>query len=186
MTNLQTGSLNSFKGISKRRILSKVNLLSDHELKELDILVATEEVKRASEDLLYFLEHMVWTLDEHDEVHPVKKIPMDKEYLRELADHFVKEKLLLVEKSRQMMVTWLMVACHLWDAQFHEGRRIFIQSKKEADANHLIDRAKFIYENYPEPYKSVIHARFPARRPMAYLKLAFPKHNSILQGTPQG
>lgn len=160
--------------------------MSNEELEELSRLTAVEEVKRASTDLFYYLENMVWTLDEHDEKQPIKPLPMHKRYLQELAYHFLHEQLLLVEKSRQMMVTWVMVACHLWDAQFHEGRRIFFQSKKEMDANHLVDRAKFIYENYPEPYKSVIHSEFPIRRPTAYLKLEFGKQNSIIQGTPQG
>lgn len=148
--------------------------------------LVVEQIKRAKDDLLYFLDHFVYTLDEHDSVHPVKPMPMEKEYLRELASLFLSEKLLLVEKSRQMMATWLFVACCLWDAQFHEGRRIFLQSKKEVDADGLIQRAKHIYNNYPEPYKGLIHAQYPAREPMAYLKLEFAKNQSILQGTPQG
>jgi phage FluMu gp28-like protein len=85
-----------------------------------------------------------------------------------------------------MMVTWIMVACHLWDAQFHEGRRIFFQSKKEKDANYLVDRAKFIYNHYPEPYKTVIHNLYPVKEPMPYLKLEFGKTMSVIEGTPQG
>jgi phage FluMu gp28-like protein len=163
-----------------------VKRLSKEELEEVSRLTAVAEVERAKNDLFYYLENMVWTMDEHDEDHPTKKLPMEKRYLQELAYHFLNEKLLLVEKSRQMMVTWLMVACHLWDAQFHEGRRIFFQSKKEADANHLVDRAKFIYNNYPPVYREIIHTNYAARTPMAYLKLEFGKLNSIIQGTPQG
>lgn len=137
--------------------------------------------RRCENDLLYFL-GFVYTHDEHDKESPTKKFPLDKQYLRELAKLFETEQLLLVEKSRQMMVTWLMVACHLWDAMFHKGRRIFIQSKKEVDANHLIDRAKFIYRHLPETMRQL----YPANKPMAYLKLEFGKNNSILQGTPQG
>jgi len=93
---------------------------------------------------------------------------------------------LLVEKSRQMLVTWVMIACHLWDAQFHQGRRIFFQSKKENDANALVDRAKHIYDSYPPHIKPIIEALYPANKPMAYLKLEFGKNKSIIQGTPQG
>lgn len=148
--------------------------------------MAVEEVKRAQRDLHYFLKKMVRTQDEHDIDSPTKPLPMEKPHLQDMAQLFLDEPLMLIEKSRQMMITWIMVACHLWDAQFHEGRRIFVQSKKEKDANHLIDRAKFIYKNYPEPYKTVIHHMFPAKTPMAYLKLEFPKNNSVLEGTPQG
>lgn len=143
-------------------------------------------VERARHDLMYYLEKFVFTQDEHDVVHPIKPLPIHKQYLRELAMYFLTEKLLLVEKSRQMMVTWIMVACHLWDAQFHEGRRIFFQSKKEVDANHLVDRAKVIYDSYPAPYNYIIYSKYGMREPRAYLKMEFPAMKSIIQGVPQG
>ena len=132
-------------------------------------------------DLMSFLKELVYTLDEHDRVHPIKRLPMEKEYLQDMANLFLTEKLLILEKSRQMLVTWLMVACHLWDVMFHEGRRIFFQSKKEQAANNLVDRAKFIYEHLPDWLKQM----YPANPP-AYCKLEFGKHNSIIQGIPQG
>jgi phage FluMu gp28-like protein len=160
--------------------------IDPEEKKNLIMNLAVAGVDRAKDDLLYYLDNMVYTQDEHDINQPIKRLPMHKQYMRELATHFLHNPLLLVEKSRQMMVTWIMVACHLWDAQFHSGRRIFFQSKKEADANHLIDRAKVIYANYPEPFKSVIYEKYPAKEPMAYLKLEFYKNQSIIQGTAQG
>lgn len=146
--------------------------------------VTVEEIKRARDDLFFYLDTMVYTQDEHDSENPIKPLPMEKEYLRDVVTLFLNEPLLLIEKSRQMLITWVMVACHLWDAQFHEGRRIFFQSKKEKDANALVDRAKLIYNHYPEPYKTVIHQLYPANQ--SYLKLEFPKHTSIIEGTPQG
>ncbi len=143
-------------------------------------------MEKAKSDLHYYLENLVYTLDEHDKETPVKKFPGHMPYIYDLAELFLTEPLLLVEKSRQMRVTWTMVACHLWDAQFHQGRRIFFQSKKEADANEIVNRAKFIYEHYPEPVKRLIHTHYPANTPMAYLKLEFGKQKSIIQGTPQG
>lgn len=186
MNNLRNDYFDSLRGLNKNQVLDRVRKANEDEKNDLSLQAAVEEVKIASDDLFYYLDHMVYTLDEHDATNPIKKLPMHKKYMRELAQLFLDEQLLLVEKSRQMMVTWLMIACHLWDAQFHEGRRIFIQSKKEVDANHLIDRAKIIYNNYPEYYRRVIHNLFPAREPMAYLKLEFPKQNSVLQGTAQG
>ena len=131
---------------------------------------------------MFFLETMVLTLDEHDPESPIKPLPMHKQYLRDLAELFLSEQLLIVEKSRQMMVTWIMIACHLWEAMFHKGKRIFFQSKKEFDANNLVDRAKFIYRHLP----AVTQKLFPANMPMAYLRLEFGKHDSVIQGTPQG
>lgn len=132
---------------------------------------------------MYWLTEHVYTLDEHEKDQPVKKLPMEKEYLRDLANLFLTERLLLIEKSRQMLVSWIMVACHLWDAQFHQGRRIAFQSKKEADANNLLDRAKFIYRHEPDYMKQ---REYKANEPMAYLKLEFGKQNGIIMGIAQG
>jgi hypothetical protein len=186
MSNLQSVLLDTSVGLDKPQALRKLAKISPEDKKELDYTLGMHEVQLAAGDLIYYLERMVYTLDEHDSKAPVKPLPMHKQYLQELAHHFLTERLLLVEKSRQMMVTWLMVACHLWDAQFHQGRRIFFQSKKEVDANHLVDRAKIIYDNYPEPYKEIIHTLYPAREPRSYLKLEFPGQQSIVQGTAQG
>lgn len=186
MINLPSDWLLSYKDLTSDQIYKKVSKLSPLEKQEFDQALAAAEVGLAAEDLFYYLENMVYTMDEHDEKHPIKKLPMGKRYMQELVVHFLNEKLLLVEKSRQMMVTWLMVACHLWDAQFHQGRRIFFQSKKEKDANHLVDRAKIIYDNYPPAYKQIIHAQYPIKEPRSYLKMEFYKNQSIIEGTPQG
>ena len=77
-----------------------------------------------------------------------------------------------------MMITWLIVALYLHDAQFNQGRYIFFQSKKEKDANALIERAKFIYNHQPyflkQPVKSI------------YCEIHFPEINSKIVGIPQG
>jgi hypothetical protein len=174
------------EGISKQEALQRLQGLTSQQKNELSVTLGEREVEVAANNLFYYLENMVYTQDEHDANAPFKPLPMHKRYLQELAQHFLDERLLLIEKSRQMMVTWLMVACHLWDAQFHNGRRIFFQSKKELDADNLVHRAKIIYDNYPEPYKSIIYNKYPANKPMSYLKLDFGKQQSIIQGTAQG
>lgn len=142
--------------------------------------IAEDETKKCQESLWYFMENYVQTLDEHDSNSPIKSLPK-KEYLKELSNLFLIERLLLIEKSRQMLVTWMGMAYCLWLAMFHQGKRIFVQSKKEQDANNLIDRIKFIYEHLPDWFKEKYKAN-----PFSYLKLEFGKWNSIIQGIPQG
>ena len=144
--------------------------------------IIQDEEKRCREDLLYFLTKYVKSLDEHDTIDPIKPLPMDKQYLQDIAWLFINEKLLLIEKSRQMLVTWIITACCLWDAQFHEGRRIAIQSKKEQDANAILDRVKFIYRHEPD----ILKQAHRANEPMAYTRLEFGKQNSIIMAIPQG
>lgn len=119
----------------------------------------------------------VYTLDPHDSEEPIKKFP-DREYLKEILDIWDKEKLILIEKSRQMMMTWLCCALSLHEAQFNEGKYVFAQSKKEDDANVLLDRIKFIYHRQPDFLKQ--------KTIETYCKLKFTNINSQIVGIPQG
>lgn len=141
-----------------------------------------QALRKSATDFGFFCRNFVYTLDEHDEDNPTKPIPMEKKYLSDLASIFQTERLLIIEKSRQMMVTWIGMAYCLWVGMFHEGRRVFVQSKKEKDADELINRAKFIYSHLPEYFK----IRYRANEPMSYLTIKFGKHNSVIQGIPQG
>ena len=127
----------------------------------------------------WWIEEQVWTKDEHDKVSPVKRFPL-KEYLKLYCVLWYNEPLLLVPKSRQMMMTWLFSACYLWDTQFHQGRLNFFQSKKEEDADRLVQRAYFIYQHQSDWVK----AMFPAT--YTYCHLKFPQAGSEIWGVPQG
>lgn len=122
---------------------------------------------------------MVWTKDEHDLVTPFKRFP-DKEHCKIICDLWHTERLLLVPKSRQLLMTWLFAACYLWDTQFHQGRLNFFQSKKEEDADRVVQRAWFIYERQPD----WVMAMFPATYTFCHLKFQMGK--SEIWGVPQG
>lgn len=105
------------------------------------------------------------TKDEHDQESPVKPFP-EMPYLRVLLDcllvsgklmeperaRFALEAgldvgwlrlihdigLLPVEKSRQVMATWLVCAYLLWRAKFRQYQLILVQSKREDDAANLV------------------------------------------------
>ena len=114
------------------------------------------EWERCKNDSYYWLTTYVYTLDPHDEKNPIKLFPK-KEYIRELIKIWKVEKLLLIEKSRQMLMTWLECALNLHEAQFNEGKFIFFQSKKEDDANELVSRAKHIYHHQKRLYICCTH-----------------------------
>ena len=106
-----------------------------------------------------------------------------------------------LEKSRQIMASWLCVAYLLWRAKFHAHQLILIQSKKEEDA------AKFVYMKEPQQArmsfmesrlpdwmqdgifsrKEVLIGRLPApsRRGAEYGHLYF-NNGSHVWGVPQG
>lgn len=103
-----------------------------------------------------FCQRCVWTVDEHARAHglePERRFP-DKPYLRELTELWQRERLLRVEKSRQLMVTWLMAALHLHAALVNRGERIAWQSKNFADADSMLrDRLWFIFLHVPDTFR---------------------------------
>ena len=93
--------------------------------------------------------HYVKTEDQKDLVNPIKPLP-DWEFVRGMVNHLHANRLSIWLKSRQMMATWVAVAYAVWEAWAHTNRLIGLVSKREKDAWHLKDRARFIWANLPE------------------------------------
>lgn len=95
----------------------------------------------------------VYTQDEHDQVHPYKRLP-DKDYLRLISYAWVHEPLLGLPKSRQMMLTWLFCAIAVHETLFRDAKNTAWISKKFEDANATIEkRVKPIAERLPAEQK---------------------------------
>ena len=114
-----------------------------------------------AEDPYYFMTHWAYTLDVHDDENPIRLFP-EKEYIKIIVDIWLNNQLLLIPKSRQMMMSWIFTTLYLWDTQFHEGRLTFFQSKKSEDADDLVKRAKFVYDHEPKFLKR--YFSFPAEK----------------------
>lgn len=125
----------------------------------------------------------VFTLDQADEINPIKKFPSHFEYLKLYTRIWQKEKLIAVPKSRRMFMSWMNIALYTWDTAFHIGRLNAFVSKKEEDADELVKRSLFILDNIPE---SALPKCMIPRYDYTYGKLKFPETNSMIQGFPQG
>lgn len=134
-------------------------------------------------DPLRWLAECVFTVDEHNESAPVQHFPI-KPYIPNLIELFYREPVLLVAKSRQVMMSWFFIAMCLHEAQFHGYRRTVVMSKKESDAFALIDRMRFIYEHQPEELKDACPLDRKLRdQPQGTLTFL---NGSKVQGFPQG
>lgn len=100
-------------------------------------------------NILQWLKDVVKTFDEHDEEKPVKPFPIEP-YVPIIAKEFETQPVIHVAKSRQMSISWLMMALLLHKAQFVPYRLIAVFSKKEKDALEMIERAKFMYSQQPK------------------------------------
>lgn len=129
-----------------------------------------------------FLMNCVYTLDQVDQVRPIKTLP-DKAYAKLFTKFWLKYPLMAVPKSRRMTMSWFLIALYLWDTLFRAGRFNAFVSKKEDDADELVKRARFILEHIPE--NMIPKELLPVADPK-FGYLGFPSINSKIQGFPQG
>jgi hypothetical protein len=119
-----------------------------------DSQLAALTVQRYKDNIWDFVRECCLTIDEaRDGV--TGSFP-DLDYLRIVCEEWQRHKLLAVPKTRRMMLTWIMLACHLHLAIFTPNSAIFIQSKKFLDSCYLLSssRLMFIYYHLPEWLKA--------------------------------
>jgi hypothetical protein len=141
-----------------------------------------ENYMRYKEDPWAFLMECVYTLDQVNKKTPIKTLP-DREYGELYCKLWVKYPLLAVPKSRRMTMSWYTIGLYVWDTIFHSGRFNAFVSKKEDDANELIERAKFIIDHIPA---DKIPAELIPKYRNKFCVLDFYEIKSKLQGFPQG
>lgn len=123
------------------------------------------------------------TLDPADKTNPVKKFPVDLDYLKYYVRVWEKYPKILVPKSRRMKMSWVNIALYAWDTAFHKGRHNAFVSKKEDDSNELIKKADFILKNVDE---AMLPKELIPKYELTFNKLNFVETNSIIQGFASG
>lgn len=122
---------------------------------------------------------VIFTLDQADMKAPIKRFPPFP-WLEVLVEEWLDNKLVVVPKSRRMLISWLFVYLHLWLALFHEGVNCFFVSDKEEKSDELVQRAYFMYNQIPNDKMLK-----PKARSIQCL-LEFPNLHSQIKGVPQG
>jgi hypothetical protein len=130
-----------------------------------------------------WLKFAVKTFDEHDAENPIKAFPV-RPYVPAIVEAYQTEEIIHLPKSRQMSVSWLLMALILHEAQFFGYRLQAVFSKKEEDAFQLVERAKFMYDNQPAWLKALS----PLDRKMRDMQLGhlYFKNGSKIRGFAQG
>ena len=95
---------------------------------------------------------LVWTKDEGDAEHPYKAFPSKPHLFRLTRDLWRdEEKVVLVDKSRQMMVSTLCCLFLLWLILFRKGRNCYISKQsRELAVELMADKIIGPYERLPE------------------------------------
>ena len=107
-----------------------------------------------------------------------------KPYMPPIIDTWLRDQIVLVEKSRDVMATWLMVALYSWDTFFHSGRQNVFQSKDAPKTLELVRRAYFIWRNQPKFLRSCKAIMVSGGTRSGALTI--PAMNSEIVGFPQG
>ena len=164
-------------------IETQLNQLSSKELQELHQLTLLESFLEHPNNFIF--SGLFLTKDERDTDNPVKPFP-DKDYLKYVINAVHESKRIMVPKSRQIHMSWLMCTYALWTALFHPHSNIFFQSKKEEDASMMVfnkrphnARISFIYEHLPAWLKNLVTAEG------TYSKMNF-SNGSLIWGIPEG
>ncbi len=111
-----------------------------------------EHLNNCHNDPWLFMTSFVYTIERKE---GMKKFP-DYPYLKDFVHIMHHERLLIILKSRQMLITWTVMAFIVWDCIFHGSSEVLIISKREAEAKELLQRSKFIYNNLPDEMKITI------------------------------
>lgn len=137
------------------------------------------ELANCKKDPWRFLTHWCYTIDTGDEDNSEKLFP-NREHLFITTKFWMLYPTLLVPKSRQLSMTWLMCGLYLWQSFFFKHRLTFVQSKKESDANELILRTMQMYNSLPWWMREFNPAQ------SIYCYMEFKNSGSRIMGIPQG
>jgi hypothetical protein len=122
---------------------------------------------------------VIWTLDQVDMQQPIKRFPANP-WLEYIIREWQANKLLLIPKSRRMMITWTMCYLHLWLAMWHPGVAAFLVSESERKSAALIEQCDFIFRHIPDS----VMLKPKVKRKQCLLE--FPGLDSYIMGIPEG
>jgi len=116
-----------------------------------------------------------------DTVRPFTLFP----YIEPIIKTWLRQKIVFIEKSRDMMVTWLVVTLYTWDTLFHKNRENIFQSDDSTKTADLVERAFFIFDNQPNFLKSLHPASYASGQTRSGI-LRVPSLVSTILGFPAG
>lgn len=100
--------------------------------------------------------HVVNTKDAHDEVSPIKPLP-DWPYQKFLVKEWMRQDVRkhVVDKPRQLMVSWFLVLWMDYNSLFYPYRRCLLNKATEGEAQFmLLDRLGIVHQYWPEWFKA--------------------------------
>ena len=146
----------NFPAEELRRLLPRIDGLPEAEAQRLLAGVAGEVNRRCAEDGWFWL-RFVQTRDESDATTAVKPFPVHLEYTKLVWRELTTKQRVVVAKSRQMLMSWILACFCVWWARYKPNQAVYWQTKAWDDAVAMIcmpqggfsARCQFIEDNLP-------------------------------------
>lgn len=119
------------------------------------------EIELCKRDILHFFNEYLYTdkntnlyWDEYPEVLPFIPYPFQEECVLEVRDSIIKGEPVFIEKSRQMGISWLIMAIFVYGFIFHNHKYLVLSQKQDDvdklwDMKSLFEKARFMINNLP-------------------------------------
>lgn len=142
----------------------------------------------SSDDILYWINTFVWTYNpraKHPKT-PFITYPFQDQFILSLKKHIEEQRDFLVDKSRDMGVSWCVLLVFTWFWIFKgAGYDFMCGSRKEqyvdkiGDMNTLMQKIRFILQNLP---KWMLPPGFDMDKHATYMKIINPKSKNSITG----
>lgn len=140
-----------------------------------------------AEGCIFFIENFCWTYDPRSKNKnlPVVLFPYQKDAVRYIVEHIDEGKNFLVEKSRDMGISWLIVYVFLWYWLFRDGTNLLLGSYKEklvddgVNPDALFGKLEYAVRGLPT---WLMPNTFNLNKHRTKLKLVNPENNNIISG----
>jgi hypothetical protein len=123
----------------------------------LAVLAAREELEEKFRgDCWHWLTTCVYTVDESmvdDKIQGTKILPWPRhfDYLKEVLTIIQNEPLVIIPKSRRMMISWLVAGYFVHTARYFDHGALFWQSETEKKAAYIVDKRCHFIETHLKP-----------------------------------
>lgn len=108
------------------------------------------------------------------------------DYMPPIIHTWMNHQYFALEKSRDMMATWLMIALSTWDCMFNDGRQHIFQSQDAGKTFELVSRSNIIYQNMPSWLRQAVGPIKFSKGDSKSGELFFIGRDSEVLGFPQG
>lgn len=148
--------------------------------------ITADEVQRAMRDPVFFIEKFCFTFDPRPEAYPhhlpFKLYPYQVELIKSLVWHIENSEDVLIEKSRDMGVTWVVMCVLLWFWEFKPGFQALIGSRKEDLVDSKKSESLFGKLDYNLERLKLLPEGFSTDKNRTYMTLINPQGGNAVGG----